>query len=94
MDAKISYRTQSMLAMPLRDARREVFGVLQLINAINGVGEVIPFEHESEDLVIALLTHLMRSIAEQTSSRRWRRSPASRAPNLPRAGRPGPTRSR
>src|SRR5438093_916241 len=33
-DAVHGYRTQSMLAMPLRDGRGEVFGVVQLINAV------------------------------------------------------------
>ena len=44
MDAKNGYRTRSMLAMPLRDGWGTVFGVLQLINASNDAGEVVPFD--------------------------------------------------
>ncbi len=58
MDAKNGYRTRSMLAMPLRDRRGGVFGVLQLINALNDVGEVVPFDKDGEDLVVALLTQV------------------------------------
>jgi len=36
LDRKIDYRTRSMLATPLRDAQGRVFGVLQLINALEG----------------------------------------------------------
>jgi putative two-component system response regulator len=60
MDAKHGYRTRSMLAMPVRDGRGAVFGVLQLINALNDVGEVVPFDQEREDFVAALLTHIAR----------------------------------
>lgn len=60
MDATHGYRTRSMLAMPLRDGRGTVFGVLQLINALNDVGEVVPFDKEAEDLVAALLGYIAR----------------------------------
>lgn len=60
MDATHGYRTRSMLAMPLRDGRGTVFGVLQLTKSLNDVGEVVPFDKEAEDLVAELLTYIAR----------------------------------
>ncbi len=59
-DAKNGYRTRSMLAMPVRDARGTVVGVLQLINAIDEQGQVVPFDQASEEIVTALLGHVAR----------------------------------
>ena len=54
-DARNSYRTRSMLAMPMRDARGRVIAVLQLINALDAEGRVVPFDREHETVVEALL---------------------------------------
>lgn len=51
VDRATDYRTRSMLATPLRDGRRRVFGVLQLINAIDGRGAVRPFSRDEQRLV-------------------------------------------
>ncbi len=51
VDRNADYRTRSMLALPLRDARGRVFGVLQLINAIDGRGAVRPFSRDEQRLV-------------------------------------------
>jgi GAF domain-containing protein len=59
VDLKSDYRTRSMLAMPLRDGRGRVFGVLQLINAIDKRGAVRPFSEDEQRLV--------RELAEQTA---------------------------
>src|SRR2546423_13670104 len=37
-DLKNDYRTRSMLALPIRDARGDIIGVLQLINARDEAG--------------------------------------------------------
>lgn len=42
-DKKTHYLTQSMLTLPLRNNHNQVTGVMQLINAHNDDGEVIPF---------------------------------------------------
>jgi GAF domain-containing protein len=55
VDARTGYRTRSMLAMPIRDPHGTVGGVLELINALNVVGGVIPFEREKESAVATLL---------------------------------------
>jgi GAF domain-containing protein len=51
VDRKTDYRTRSMLALPLRDARGRVFGVLQLINALDPRGAVRPFTLPEQQLV-------------------------------------------
>ncbi len=42
-DKKTSYRTESMLIVPLKTRERHVLGVLQLINKLSDDGEPIPF---------------------------------------------------
>ncbi|OLC52451.1 MAG: hypothetical protein AUH77_12210 [Candidatus Rokubacteria bacterium 13_1_40CM_4_69_39] len=61
-DAVHGYRTRSMLAMPLRDGRGEVFGAIQLINALDLAGTVVAFGRDSEELVAALLAQLARAV--------------------------------
>src|SRR5437667_2251711 len=61
-DAVHGYRTRSMLAMPLRDGRGEVFGAIQLINALDPAGTVVAFGRDSEELVAALLAQLARVV--------------------------------
>jgi len=62
-DAVHGYRTRSMLAMPLRDGRGEVFGVIQLINALADTGTVVAFDQEQEEILGALLTQFTRARA-------------------------------
>lgn len=45
-DAKSSYRTKSMLIVPLLTRDAALVGVLQLINAKNGKGESVPFSYQ------------------------------------------------
>jgi hypothetical protein len=49
------YVTRSVLALPIRDARGTIFGVLQLINARDDAGARVPFEDEAEGAVAQLL---------------------------------------
>jgi GAF domain-containing protein len=58
VDRNADYRTRSMLALPLRDANGRVFGVLQLINALDGRGAVRPFSRDEQRVVqeLAALT--------------------------------------
>jgi GAF domain-containing protein len=60
VDAKTGYRTQSMLALPIRDGRGIVIGVLALINALNDIGGVIPFDPKRQAVVDTLLTYAAR----------------------------------
>src|SRR5207247_9817480 len=63
VDATTGYRTRSVLAMPIRARRGSVFGVLELINALNEVGGVIPFGKEQEATVEILLTTAARIVS-------------------------------
>ena len=60
VDRKADYRTRSMLALPLRDADRRVFGVLQLINALDRQGAVRAFSPEDQALVQAMAAQTAR----------------------------------
>ena len=55
-----------MLALPLRDANGRVFGVLQLINAIDGRGGVRPFSRDAQRLVqeVAALSARLPGVTE------------------------------
>jgi HD-GYP domain-containing protein (c-di-GMP phosphodiesterase class II) len=53
-DVRNQYLTHSMLVVPIKDHSQEVIGVLQLINALDKEGKVIPFDPQSEDIVLAL----------------------------------------
>ena len=52
-DQRNGYRSRSFLTIPLTNQERRVFGVLQLLNAKSG-GEVVPFDAEVEQIVVAL----------------------------------------
>jgi HD-GYP domain-containing protein (c-di-GMP phosphodiesterase class II) len=45
------YRTCSMLTIPLKNFRNDVIGVLQLINAMDSKGTVIPFAGDDEEII-------------------------------------------
>ena len=46
------YRTQSMLTFPLKTNRGDTIGVLQLINAKNANGKIVPFAKKDEPLIL------------------------------------------
>lgn len=53
-DKRSGYRSTSFLTIPLVNAEDTVIGVLQLLNAQNEQGEVVPFDEEYQDTVRAL----------------------------------------
>ena len=53
-DAHNDYRTVSMLVVPMEDDHDEVIGVLQLINAMDKSGKIIPFDPDCENVISAL----------------------------------------
>lgn len=53
-DKQLSYRSQSFLCVPLQDHEGEIIGVLQLINAQDSNGRIIPFPPEQQQLVESL----------------------------------------
>ena len=54
-DLRNDYRTRSVCALPIRDARGDVVGVLQLINARDQAGAIVPFSDAAMDAVALLL---------------------------------------
>jgi GAF domain-containing protein len=57
-DARNDYRTRSMLAVPVRDARGGVFGVLQLINRVTETGTVAVFDRRRQELIEAVMVRV------------------------------------
>ena len=54
-DAKTGYRSQSFLAVPMRNHENEIIGVLQLINAQDRKsGAVVPFSKDDQQLLESL----------------------------------------
>jgi diguanylate cyclase (GGDEF)-like protein len=54
LDQRLPSQTGSVLVVPLQDPSRDVIGVLQLTNARNAAGEIVPFDPEIETLMQAL----------------------------------------
>ncbi len=50
-DRLSGYHTQSMLTIPMKNARNQIVGVLQLINAQDDDGKIVPFDREDEPIV-------------------------------------------
>lgn len=51
-DKKVGYHTQSMLTVPMKTLSGDVIGVLQIINARNEKGDIIPFSGNDEPFVL------------------------------------------
>ena len=67
-DAMTGYLTKSMLVVPLRNDRDKILGVMQLINAMDGTGAVVPFDPEVELLVSAIASQAAISITNMQYS--------------------------
>ncbi len=61
-DAMTGYRTKSMLVMPMTDDAGRLIGVMQLINALDGSGQIVAFDDEMEELVRAISSQAAISI--------------------------------
>jgi len=53
-DAASDYATRSVLVVPLQDLTGSIVGVLELLNAIDDSGAIVPFEPDHEKLIRAL----------------------------------------
>jgi response regulator RpfG family c-di-GMP phosphodiesterase len=51
-DETAGYKTHSVLAVPLKTVREDVIGVLQVINAQNEQGNIVPFSEEDERMMV------------------------------------------
>jgi len=61
-DQQASYRTKSMLIVPLLTRTKVTLGVLQLINAQNSSGEVIPFSGQDRLYIMQFAQHAANAI--------------------------------
>ena len=68
-DKLSGYHTQSMLTVPMKNTRGEIIGVLQLINALNDNGEVIPFREDDEPIVQHLSIYAANAIERAQMTR-------------------------
>ncbi|MBI5750474.1 MAG: HD domain-containing protein, partial [Nitrospinae bacterium] len=53
-DDRNNYKTTSMLVIPMKDHEGEIIGVLQLINAIDEMGNIVPYSQDLQDLISSL----------------------------------------
>ena len=53
-DTRSDYRTRSVLVVPLQDTSGNIFGVLELLNALDPDDGIVPFDAQYEMLVRAL----------------------------------------
>ena len=53
-DKLTGYRTKSVMVVPMENNYGEIIGVLQLINSLDGNGEILPFNTADEKVVEAL----------------------------------------
>lgn len=54
-DQMTHYHTQSMLTIPLLNQEDEVVGVMQLINALDETGRIVPFPTDVEHIILSLV---------------------------------------
>jgi HD-GYP domain-containing protein (c-di-GMP phosphodiesterase class II) len=68
-DKLSGYRTQSVLSFPLMTHTEEVVGVLQLINATDHDGNIVPFQSEDEPFVVHFANNAAIAIERATMTR-------------------------
>lgn len=68
-DDRTGYRTGSMLTIPLQNYRNEVIGILQLINAMDGQGDMIPFAQEDEEVILYFANNAANAIERAKMTR-------------------------
>jgi HD-GYP domain-containing protein (c-di-GMP phosphodiesterase class II) len=68
-DERTGYRTVSMLTNPLKNYRGDIIGVLQLINATDGVGKTIPFARDEEDIFLYFANNAANAIERAKMTR-------------------------
>lgn len=68
-DKSSSYHTQSVLTVPLITSRDKIIGVMQIINARNEEGKIIPFSKE-EEILVTLFANMAASAIERAQMTR------------------------
>lgn len=65
MDSATGYHTQSVLTVPMTNHEGELSGVMQLLNAQDAQGQVIPFSSQAEELIRTLASLAAVSISNR-----------------------------
>lgn len=61
-DQKTGYRTRSILTLPIINSRGRTVAVMQIINALDGDGQPIPFTREDQTYLTLLANHAAAAI--------------------------------
>jgi HD-GYP domain-containing protein (c-di-GMP phosphodiesterase class II) len=69
IDEVTDYRTCSMLTVPITNQRKDVLGVMQIINAQNDEGDIIPFNPSDEPLVMHFATSAALAVERAQTTR-------------------------
>ncbi len=64
-DEQLNYRSKSFLSVPLQDHEGEMIGVMQLINAQDEEGQIVPFSSEQEALIESLASMAATVLTKQ-----------------------------
>jgi HD-GYP domain-containing protein (c-di-GMP phosphodiesterase class II)/ribonuclease BN (tRNA processing enzyme) len=64
-DKSNGYVSQSMLVLPLKDHEDNLIAVLQLINKKDGIGTILPFDHEDEEIALSLGSQASVTLTKQ-----------------------------
>ncbi len=68
-DEQSGYRTQSMLTAPLQTSQDKLIGVMQMINAADDHGRVVPFTPDDKRLVTFFASHAAAAIERARMTR-------------------------
>jgi HD-GYP domain-containing protein (c-di-GMP phosphodiesterase class II) len=68
-DELTGYRTGSMLTIPLKNFRNAVIGVLQLINAMDADGTIIPFAQDNEEIILYFANNAANAVERAKMTR-------------------------
>ncbi len=94
-DKRAKYRTRSMLTVPMTNQRKDLLGVMQIINALDDEGHVIPFSPSQESLISHFATtaalalaraQMTRNIILRMISMAELRDPTETGPHVNRVG--------
>ena len=69
MDEKSGYRTRSILSIPLQTMSNRLVGIMQLINAGNHAGEIVPFDSAARTYVPLLASHAAAAVERSIMNR-------------------------
>jgi HD-GYP domain-containing protein (c-di-GMP phosphodiesterase class II) len=68
-DKRAKYRTRSMLTVPMTNQRKDLLGVMQIINALDDEGKGVPFSPSDESLIGHFATTAALALARAQMTR-------------------------